>query len=131
MAGTPTEFEPVPPEVAARPTVRLPRQRGRPVRRRAPLALAATVTTTWAALVSYIPVVALVGLLTGHLEIPGGTRAWLLAHGAPLSTGAGRFGLVPLGVSVLAAWRVGGAGGRPGRGGGGAPSVPCAVPAGA
>ena len=115
MAGTPTEFEPVPPEVAARPTVRLPRQRERPVRRRAPLALAATVTTTWAALVSYIPVVTLVGLLTGHLEIPGGTGAWLLAHGAPLSTAAGRFGLVPLGVSVLAAWRVGRAGVHTGR----------------
>jgi hypothetical protein len=106
--------EQVPPEVATRPTVRLPRRRGKPVRR-APLALAATVTTAWAALVSYVPVVALVGLLTGHVEIAGGTGGWLLAHGAPLSTGAGRFGLVPLGVSVLAAWRVGRAGVHTGR----------------
>jgi len=110
----PTEFEPVSAEVAARPTVRLPRQR-RPVRRRAPLALAATVTTVWAALVSYLPVVALVGLVTGHLQISGGTGAWLLAHGTPLSTGAGRVALVPLGVSVLAAWRVGRAGVHTGR----------------
>ena len=83
---------------------------GAAARRRAPVLLAATVTTTWAALVSYIPVVAVVGLVTGHLEIPGGTGAWLLAHGVPLSTNAGRFGLVPLGLSVLAAWRVGRAG---------------------
>src|SRR2546429_3006393 len=103
MTGTPTESQ---------PTVRLPRQRERPVRRRAPLALAATVTTGWAALVSYVPVVALIALLTHHIQIPGGTGGWLLAHGVPLDTGAGRIGLVPLGVSVLAAWR--------GRGGGGA-----------
>jgi hypothetical protein len=85
------------------------------VRRRAPLALAATVTTVWAALVSYVPVVALVALLTNHIQIPGGTGGWLLAHGVPLDTGAGRIGLVPLGVSVLAAWRVGRAGVHTGR----------------
>src|SRR5437870_5582911 len=117
MAGTPTEFEPVPPDVAARPTVRLPRQRGRPVRRRAPVALAAAVTAGWAAIVSYVPVLALVGLLsavTGGASVGGvfrfGTAAWLLAHGVALTSGAGRYGLVPLALSVLAAWRVGRAG---------------------
>jgi hypothetical protein len=122
MAGTPTEFEPVPPEIAARPTVRLPRQRGRPVRRRAPVALAAAVTTGWAALVSYVPVLMLVGLLTsitGGASWAGtfrfGTAAWLLGHGVPLSAGTGRFALVPLGLTVLAGWRVSRAGVHTGR----------------
>jgi hypothetical protein len=101
MAGTPTVSEPVAREV--------------PARRRAPLPLAATVTTIWAALVSYLPVVVLVSLLTGHFEARVGTGAWLLAHGVALSTPAGRFGLVPLGVSVLAAWRLGRAGVHTGR----------------
>src|SRR5947209_7887015 len=76
------------------------------VRRRAPVLVAATVTATWAALVSWIPVVAAVSLAAGHLETRVGTGAWLLGHGVPL----GRFGLVPLGLAVLAAWRVGRAG---------------------
>ena len=76
------------------------------VRRRAPVLLAGTVTTTWAALVSWMPVVAVVSLAAGHLEIRVGTGAWLLGHGVPL----GQFRLVPLGLAVLAAWRVGRAG---------------------
>jgi hypothetical protein len=102
MAGTPTT------ELTAAPGKA-------PVRRRAPLVLAATVTTTWAALVSYVPVVAAVSLAVGRFEAHGGTGVWLLAHGVPLSTGAGRFGLVPLGLSVLAGWRVGRAGVHTGR----------------
>jgi uncharacterized protein DUF6350 len=118
MAGTPTEFEPVPPEVAARPTVKLPRQRrGEPPRRRAPVWLAATITTVWAALVSYVPVLVLVGLLTQVRGGPSvverfrfGTAFWLLAHGVPLSVGGDRLTLVPLAVSVLAGWRISRAG---------------------
>src|SRR2546430_104901 len=108
MAGTPTEFEPVPPEVMARPTVRL----RRPVRRRAPVLVAATVTTLWAALVSYLPVVALVGLLTGAWgsAFRFGTGFWLLGHGVPVTVGEERLALVPLALSVLAGWRVNRAG---------------------
>src|SRR2546423_9083673 len=75
MAGPPTEFEPVPPDVAAHPTVKLPRQRTRPTRRRAPVWLAAAVTTVWAAAVSYLPVLGLVMLLG---QVSGGA-----AVGAP------------------------------------------------
>ncbi|TML25564.1 MAG: hypothetical protein E6G35_12055 [Actinobacteria bacterium] len=117
MAGTPTEFEPVPPDVAAHPTVKLPRQRTRPTRRRAPVWLAAAVTTVWAAAVSYLPVLGLVMLLgqvSGGAPIGArltfGTAFWLLAHGVPLSLGGDRLALVPLAVSVLAAWRVSRAG---------------------
>src|SRR5947209_10697375 len=119
MAGsTPTEFEPVPPEVAARPTVVLPRQRrGSRSRRRAPLWLAAAVTTGWGALVSYVPVVLLVGLVTQVSAGPSlldrlriGTAFWLLGHGVPLSVGGDRLTMVPLAVSVLAGWRVSRAG---------------------
>src|SRR5438128_1201110 len=115
MAGTtPTEFEPVPPDVAARPTVKLPRQRGRPSRRRAPVLLAATVTTLWAALISYVPVLALVVLLAGGGPWAGafrfGTGFWLLGHGVQLTFAEGRVGLVPLALSVLAAWRISRAG---------------------
>ncbi|OLB79838.1 MAG: hypothetical protein AUI14_09125 [Actinobacteria bacterium 13_2_20CM_2_71_6] len=88
----------------------MPRQRGRPLRRRAPLLLAAAVTTGWAAIVSYVPVVALAGLLTGALSFRFGTAAWLLAHGVPMRIGGDRFALVPLGLSALAAWRVARAG---------------------
>src|SRR2546421_457121 len=117
MAGTPTEFEPVPPDVAAHPTVKLPRQRTRPTRRRAPVWLAAAVTTVWAAAVSYLPVLGLVMLLgqvSGGAPVGArltfGTAFWLLAHGVPLSLGGDRLALVPLAVSVLA----GGGGGRGG-----------------
>src|SRR2546421_5903937 len=94
------------------------------VRRRAPVLVAATVTATWAALVSWIPVVAAVSLAAGHLETRVGTGAWLLGHGVPL----GRFGLVPLGLAVLAAWRGGRAGGHTQRAVRGRP-VPAAPPA--
>ena len=35
-----------------------------------------------------------------------GFAAWLLAHGVPLRTELGPIGLVPLAISVLAAWRL-------------------------
>jgi len=119
MAGTPTtELDTASATAAA-------------ARRRAPVLLAATVTTTWAALVSYVPVVAAVSLVAGRAEFPVGTGAWLLAHGVPLSTGAGRFGLVPLGLSVLAAWRVGRAGVHTSRAIGARRPAPAALAAGA
>src|SRR2546423_11854603 len=96
MAGPPTEFEPVPPDVAAHPTVKLPRQRTRPTRRRAPVWLAAAVTTVWAAAVSYLPVLGLVMLLG---QVSGGgplgarpalrTPLWLPGPGGPPFPGGG------------------------------------------
>jgi hypothetical protein len=118
MAGTPTEFEPVagfepvPPDAAARPTVRPPRQPGRRARRRAPVLLTATVTASWAAIVSYVPVLVLVGLLlrADATTFRLGTGTWLLAHGVPIATDAGPVGLIPLGLTALAGWRVARAG---------------------
>lgn len=82
--------------------------------RRAPLALAATVTTLWAAVVSFVPTMVIVafaytidatgGVGTRLLRL--GLAGWLLAHGVPLHTGLGPIGLAPLAVSVFAAWRV-------------------------
>ncbi|MGC9666702.1 DUF6350 family protein [Planosporangium sp. 12N6] len=87
--------------------------RGRPGRR-APLALAASVTTAWAALVSLVPVLVvatLAQLVSGGSGQLGqvlriGLAGWLLAHGVQLRTGIGPLGLAPLAFTVLAAWRV-------------------------
>src|SRR5205814_5334216 len=66
---------------------------------------------------SYVPVLVLV-LLGGQVgggepmavRLRFGTAFWLLGHGVPLSLGGNRLALVPLGVSVLAGWRVSQAG---------------------
>jgi Family of unknown function (DUF6350) len=112
MAGTPTDSATAPPHRAPP----IPPTRS-PAGRRAPVLLAAAVTATWAAIVSYAAVLAVVALLvlvSGGAPVPVvlrfGTGGWLLAHGVPLSTGAGPFGLTPLAVSALAAWRVNRAG---------------------
>jgi hypothetical protein len=86
--------------------------------RRPPLALAAAVTTCWAAVVSLAPVLAVV--LLAHLVsgadaqvsqvLRVGLAGWLLAHGVELRTGTGPLGLAPLGFTVLAVWRVARAG---------------------
>src|SRR2546430_14274550 len=115
MAGTPTEFEPVPPDVAAHPTVKLPRQRTRPTRRRAPVWLAAAVTTVWAAAVSYLPVLGLVMLLG---QVSGGG-----AHGGPLALRAPLLVLAPRGPPAPGRGLLGAAPAARGRlaGGGGCP----------
>jgi hypothetical protein len=110
--------------LANRETVRLPVQRrpARPVRarpaRRAPLALAAAVTTGWAALVSLAPMLVVVALLHA-IDASGasanrvarlGLAGWLLAHGVPVGTGIGRVSLAPLALSVVAVWRLARAG---------------------
>jgi hypothetical protein len=110
-----------PPESPSRPTPDVPAPRRPPVpgsARRAPVALAAAVTTTWAALVSLAPVltVVLLASLVAGAGAPLGQvirvalAGWLLAHGVELRTGTGPLGLVPLGFSVFAAWRVARAG---------------------
>ena len=104
-----------PPE---RETVKLPGQR-RSVdgSGRAPLVVAAGFATFWAALLSYLPVAAVVGLartLEGSGGVGGAAHAglagWLLGHGVPLGTSIGPLALAPLLVTLLAIWRLNTAG---------------------
>lgn len=88
-------------------------------RRRGPahLPVAAAVTTLWAALLSYLPVAVVMGLVqfadqastvadTARL----GLAAWLLGHWVPLDTTVGPLGVAPLALTLLAGWRVARAG---------------------
>jgi hypothetical protein len=84
---------------------------------RAPLPVAAAVATGWAALLSYLPVAVIMGFaqLTEDAGAVGGAArvglaGWLLGHGVPLDTDAGTLHLPPLGLAVLAGWRVARAG---------------------
>ncbi|HET6529730.1 MAG TPA: DUF6350 family protein [Actinoplanes sp.] len=129
------ETRPVDVDAAARPTVRLdratvlldradhetvklPGQRRPPDRPgRAPLIVAAGAATCWAALVSYLPVAAVIGLartLEGAGGLGGaaaaGLAAWLLGHGVPLGTSIGPLALAPLLLTLLALWRLSRAG---------------------
>src|SRR5690606_6956961 len=106
-----------------RPTVRLdqptaPRRPGGPDRSRAsgrrgaPLPVAAAVAAVLAAVVSFLPVAAVVQLLVTAEVGPSGVApvrvavaAWLLGHGVPLATPDGPVSVPPLALSVLAAWR--------------------------
>ena len=103
---------------ADRETVKLPRQR-RPADRsgRAPLLVAAGFATLWAALLSYLPVAAVIGLartLEGSGGLGGAAHAglagWLLGHGVPIGTSIGPLGLAPLLLTLLVAWRLNRAG---------------------
>ncbi|HLU32813.1 MAG TPA: DUF6350 family protein [Natronosporangium sp.] len=107
---------PAGPDAPPRPPVRS-QGRARPVRRRAPLPLAAGVAAAWAALVTFLPVAAVVALLLALEQGPASGQAlrvaaagWLLAHGVPISTPPGPIGLAPLALTALAAWRVARAG---------------------
>ncbi|WFE25021.1 DUF6350 family protein [Solwaraspora sp. WMMD791] len=122
MAAHPPEPPPdhaVPVDVARPPGAGRPGNASRPSpagaarRRRAPLLVAATVTTLWAAVVSYLPVAAVLWLLRsaeGASSVSDAARvglaAWLLGHGVPLETSTGPLGLAPLLLSALAAWRI-------------------------
>jgi Family of unknown function (DUF6350) len=107
-----------PAELGRRETVKLPSQRrsvdqaGRP-----PLIVAAAFATLWAALLSFLPVAAIVGLartLEGAGGLGGATMAglagWLLGHGVPIGTSIGPLSLAPLLLTLLAAWRLNRAG---------------------
>jgi hypothetical protein len=81
------------------------------------VAVAAAVATLWAALVSFLPVAVVLGLVQftdGAATLGGAIRlglaGWLLGHGVPLETGAGPLGLPPLALALFAAWRVARAG---------------------
>ena len=108
--------------IDARPTVALDRQtvkltRPREQKSRAPLPIAAGFATLWAALLSYLPVAAVIGLSrtfegAGGLggAAGGGLAAWLLGHGVPLGTSIGSLSLAPLLLTLLAGWRLNRAG---------------------
>ena len=100
--------------LGARETVRVPGQRRPPERvRRAPLPVAAGFAMLWAAVLSYLPVAAVIGLartfegqggLAGAAK--GGLAGWLLGHGVPIGTSIGRLGLAPLLLTILIVWRL-------------------------
>ncbi|MBG0563251.1 cell division protein PerM [Actinoplanes aureus] len=101
-----------------RDTVRLPAQR-RPQdsASRAPLLVAALFATCWAALLTYLPVAAVIGLartLEGAGDIGGaahaGLAAWLLGHGVPIGTSIGPLAVTPLLLTLLVIWRLNRAG---------------------
>lgn len=85
-----------------------------PAKRRAPVLVAALVTTLWASTVSYGVTLAAVALATGtggdgsriRVVFRFATAGWLLAHGVPLSTQGGPVRLMPLVITMLAAWRI-------------------------
>jgi hypothetical protein len=97
-----------------RETVRVPGQRRPPERATgAPLPVAVAFATIWAALLTYLPVAAALGLartLEGQSGVAGaahaGAAAWLLGHGVPIGTSIGSLGLSPLLLTVLVLWRL-------------------------
>jgi hypothetical protein len=104
--------------LGARETVTVPEQR-RPAerRRRAPLPIAAAFATVWAAVLSYLPVAAVIGLartIEGQGGLGGAAHAglagWLLGHGVPIGTSIGALGLAPLLLTTLIVWRLNRAG---------------------
>ena len=117
-----TEHETVALDAAAllahRETVRVPNQRRPPPRSgRPPLLVAAGFATLWAALLSYLPVFAVIGLartLEGAGGLGGAAKAglagWLLGHGVPLGTSIGSLSLPPLLLTLLVVWRLNRAG---------------------
>ncbi|WP_433300802.1 cell division protein PerM [Actinoplanes sp. CA-030573] len=101
-----------------RPTVKVPGQRRPPPRgRRAPLPIAVAFATLWAAVLTYLPVAAVIGLartLEGQGGLGGAAHAglagWLLGHGVPIGTSIGPLGLPPLLLTFLVIWRLNRAG---------------------
>jgi uncharacterized protein DUF6350 len=100
-----------------RETVTLPGRRPAERSRRAPLFVAAGFATVWAALWSYLPVAAVVGLartLEGAGGLGGAAKAglagWLLGHGVPIGTSIGSLSLAPLLLTLLIFWRLNRAG---------------------
>jgi hypothetical protein len=104
-------------DLSVRRTVVLPTQRRaaapRLATRRAPLSVAAGVNALWAAAWSFVPILATVAAVTlvGPQRPPlaptirYGIAAWLLGHGVPLHLAGQPITLIPLAVTVLAAWR--------------------------
>ncbi|BFU46972.1 hypothetical protein KRMM14A1004_52090 [Krasilnikovia sp. MM14-A1004] len=100
--------------LARRDTVRLPAPPRRP---RAPLPLAAGFATLWAALLTYLPVAAVIGLARTSEGAGGlgpaaraGLVGWLLGNGVPIGTPIGPLALTPLLLTALVIWRLSRAG---------------------
>jgi hypothetical protein len=100
-------------------TVKIPGPRRPAVVRhgRAPLVVAAGFATLWAALISYLPVAAVIGLartLEGEGGLGGAAHAglagWLLGHGVAIGTSIGPLALAPLLLTALVIWRLNRAG---------------------
>jgi Family of unknown function (DUF6350) len=95
-------------------TVRVPSQRRPPERPgRAPLPVAAIFATLWAAVLSYLPVAAVIGMartLEGQGGLGGAAHAglagWMLGHGVPIGTSIGSLALAPLLLTALIGWRL-------------------------
>jgi Family of unknown function (DUF6350) len=111
--------EPRIPGTRVPPDGRPPRPRpGGPRAGRAPVLIAATATTVLGALLVWVPVVLVVLLVAtpgpGGPGAAGTVRAslalWLLGHGVPEYVSGARLSVAPLGLSLLAAWRVARAG---------------------
>ncbi|HEY0697709.1 MAG TPA: DUF6350 family protein [Micromonospora sp.] len=75
------------------------------------------VATLWAAVISWLPVVAVMSLAQFGADARSlgtaarlGLAGWLLGHGVPVRTSAGLLALAPLTIGVLAAWRLARAG---------------------
>ncbi len=75
--------------------------------------VAAAATGTWAAVVSFSPmlIVVLLGWF-GSTTVSGGTAVrfalagWLLGHGVPVTAGHGPIGLIPLALTAMVVWRL-------------------------
>src|SRR4051812_771881 len=102
----------------AHPTVKVPGRRRPPgPAKRAPLPVAVAFATTWAAVLCYLPVAAVIGLartLEGQGGLGGAAHAglagWLLGHGVPIGPPIGPLRLPPPLLTLLVVWR-----GKPGR----------------
>ncbi len=104
---------------AARGSARAPRRTSG----RAPLPVAAVVAALWATALGLAPLLLLatVGTIGTGAPFEGAARiavsVWLLGHGVPLPTGGGTntITLIPLAVTIWAAWRLARAGVHAGR----------------
>lgn len=106
--------------LGGRETVKVPGPRRPPDAERrshAPLPVAAAFATIWAALLSYLPVAAVIGLartLEGQGGLGGAAHAglagWMLGHGVPVGTSIGSLSLAPLLLTLLVGWRLNRAG---------------------
>jgi uncharacterized protein DUF6350 len=94
----------------ARP--RLPVAPPLPVRKGAPLPVAAVVAAGWATLISFLPLLLLTAIAAGGQGAPLrsvfrlSAAAWLLGHGVPVQTPADRITLIPLGITAFVVWRL-------------------------
>jgi hypothetical protein len=97
------------------------KDRAAPVRRGAPLPVAAAVAALWAGVLGFVPLVGLsLAVVVGTGAAPvAATRvaagAWLLGHGVPVVTPTDRITLVPRGVTAWICWRLVRAGVHAGR----------------